>query len=43
MQTSELMPTKELVHIQGLDVDALAVCMLLIYFDQTARLIDKRK
>ena len=32
MQTSEILPTKKLVLVQGLDVAALAVNVLLIYF-----------
>jgi len=35
------LPTQKLVHIQGLDVVALAVNVLLIYFGQTARHIGK--
>ena len=35
------LPTQKLVHIQGLDVVALAVNVLLMYFSQTARHIDK--
>ena len=35
------LPTQKLVHIQGLDVVALAVNVLLIYFSQTARHIEK--
>ena len=34
MQTSEIMPTKTLVLVQGLDVAALAVNVLLIYFSR---------
>ena len=35
------MPTKKLVLVQGLDVAALAVNVLLIYFSKTARHITK--
>ena len=35
------MPTKKLVLVQGLDVSALAVNVLLIYFSQAARHINK--
>ena len=35
------MPTKKLVLVQGLDVAALAVNVLLIYFSKTARHIPK--
>ena len=41
MQTSEILPTKKLVLVQGLDVAALAVNVLLIYFSKTARHITK--
>ena len=41
MQTSEIIPTKKLVLVQGLDVAALAVNVLLIYFSKTARHITK--
>ena len=41
MQTSEIMPTKKLVLVQGLDVAALAVNVLLIYLSLTARHIHR--
>ena len=41
MQTSEIMPTKKLVLVQGLDVVALAVKVLLIYLSLTARHIHR--
>ena len=41
MQTSEIKPTKKLVLVQGLDVVALAVKVLLIYLSLTARHIHR--
>ena len=41
MQTFEIKPTKKLVLVQGLDVIALAVNVLLIYLSLTARHIHR--